>query len=56
VDLALAADLSSEEEKAMHRLKGKMLEFLGDKEPSLIARNIYYVGSRRELALAGEKQ
>jgi alkyl sulfatase BDS1-like metallo-beta-lactamase superfamily hydrolase len=56
VDLALAADLSPEEEKVMHRLKGKLLEVLGDKESSLIARNIFYVGSKRELALVGEKE
>ena len=56
VDIALAADLSSEEEKAMHRLKGKLLEALGDRESSLIARNIFQVGSKREMALAGEKE
>jgi alkyl sulfatase BDS1-like metallo-beta-lactamase superfamily hydrolase len=56
VDLALAADLSAEEEKAMHRLKGRLLEALGDKESSLIARNIFYVGSKRETALAGDKK
>jgi alkyl sulfatase BDS1-like metallo-beta-lactamase superfamily hydrolase len=56
VDLALAADLSSEEEKEMRRFKGKLLEALGDREPSLIARNIFYVGGRRELARAGEKE
>jgi len=52
VDMALALDLSPDEEKKLHGLKAELLGLMGDKEPSFIARNIFYTGRDREQKLA----
>ncbi|MBN1663699.1 MAG: MBL fold metallo-hydrolase [Deltaproteobacteria bacterium] len=54
VDLALAGDVSEEEAKKLHSLKGELLGIMGDNEPSYIARNIFYNGHNEEMKLAGE--
>lgn len=53
VDVALAGENDEEEEKSLHRLKGELLGILGDREPSYIARNIYYNGHNEEMKKAG---
>lgn len=52
VDMALALDLSPAEARRLHGLKADLLGALGDKEPSFIARNIYYTGRDRERSQA----
>jgi len=54
VDIALAAGLGPEEARRMHRLKGELLNALGEKESSLIARNIFFNGRDKEYQLAGD--
>jgi alkyl sulfatase BDS1-like metallo-beta-lactamase superfamily hydrolase len=56
VDMALASNLDTEEEKEIHRLKGELLGIMGDNEPSFIARNIFYTGHNEEMKLAGEEE
>jgi alkyl sulfatase BDS1-like metallo-beta-lactamase superfamily hydrolase len=48
VDIALALDLDPAEARRLHGLKAELLGALGDKEPSFIARNIFYTGRDRE--------
>jgi alkyl sulfatase BDS1-like metallo-beta-lactamase superfamily hydrolase len=56
VDIALASNLDTEEEKEMHHLKGELLGIMGDNESSFIARNIFYTGHNEEMKLAGEEE
>lgn len=56
VDMALASDSSTQEEKELHRLKSELLCIMGDKEPSFIARNIFYNGHNEEMKLAGVEE
>ncbi|MBW1642892.1 MAG: MBL fold metallo-hydrolase [Deltaproteobacteria bacterium] len=51
VDMALAADNNEDEAKALHTLKAKLIEAVGEKEGSLIARNIYHNGYKQEAHL-----
>jgi len=53
VDLALAADLTETEARDMHRLKAELLDVLGNRDTSLIARSIYFNGKKEELKRAG---
>lgn len=52
VDMALSADLDSAERSEAHRLKGEMLDSLGRRSESFIAKSIYFIGRDRELAAA----
>ncbi len=54
IDMALAASTAADAKCSLHALKAEILGALGDKEPSFIARNIYYSGHNREKELAGE--
>ncbi|MBW1849101.1 MAG: hypothetical protein JRJ27_18650, partial [Deltaproteobacteria bacterium] len=53
VDMALAADNNEDEAKALHTLKAELIEAVGEKEGSLIARNIYHNGYKQEMKLTG---
>ncbi|MCP4749991.1 MAG: MBL fold metallo-hydrolase [Proteobacteria bacterium] len=53
VDMAMSIDLSEKEKKDLHRLKAELLKTVGDKDTSLISRNIYYNGYKWEMKLAG---
>ena len=53
VDMALSSDLDKEEIKSLHKLKAQLLSAVGEKETSLISRNIYFNGHKNELKLAG---
>ena len=53
VDMALSAELTEEEEKELRKLKAELLKSVGEKDTSLISRNIYYNGYKSEMKLAG---
>ena len=53
VDMALSAELSPDEEKDLRKLKADLLKAVGEKDPSLISRNIYFNGYKSEMKLAG---
>ena len=47
------AELSDEEAKELHKLKAELLQAVGEKDTSLISRNIYFNGYKSEMKLAG---
>jgi len=51
-DMALAGNPGPTLQNTLHGLKAQLLGALGDKEPSFIARNIFYTGHNRERELA----
>ncbi len=56
VDIVLTDDLNGGEDKKMHRLKGELLGFLGDNEPSFSAKNILHNGHHIKMELAGKAE
>ena len=44
---------NEDEAKALHTLKAELIEAVGEKEGSLIARNIYHNGYKQEMKLTG---
>ncbi|MBW1805975.1 MAG: MBL fold metallo-hydrolase, partial [Deltaproteobacteria bacterium] len=53
VDIAMASNPDDEVMRGLHQLKGSLLKSIGEKEKSLISRNIYYNGYKSEMKLAG---
>jgi alkyl sulfatase BDS1-like metallo-beta-lactamase superfamily hydrolase len=52
VDMVLAGDPGCGERSEAHRLKGRVLDSLGHKAGSFIAKSIYFIGRDREMAIA----
>jgi alkyl sulfatase BDS1-like metallo-beta-lactamase superfamily hydrolase len=53
VDIALSEEQSDSEKKELHKMKAELLKATGEKDPSLISRNIYFNGYKQEMKLAG---
>ncbi|MBT4265590.1 MAG: MBL fold metallo-hydrolase [Deltaproteobacteria bacterium] len=53
IDIALSGDLKEAEENECHQLKAALLNSTGEKDTSLISRNIYHNGYKQEMKLAG---
>lgn len=54
MDMALTADLEDSEKREIHRLKGELLDRLGQKDPSFIVKSIYFRAGKKEKELAAD--
>jgi hypothetical protein len=51
--MALSAAPAKDTSKDLHKLKAELLKAVGEKDTSLISRNIYHNGYKKEMRLAG---